>query len=201
MNNIDRFFCDDIESFAESYFDYLKKLMDQVSLSEIKTFVDILLDARESESTVFFIGNGGSAATASHFANDLSFGTRDYEKPFRVMSLTDNVAVLTALGNDNGYEDIFLRQIKIYSKAGDVLVGISASGNSANLIKAFEYCNKSGIQTVAMTAFDGGKLKSISDVSIHFPTDFKEYGPAEDLHLILNHLIGAYLMRIVEASK
>ena len=104
------------------------------------------------------MGNGGSAATASHFANDLAFGTNDYDKPFKVMSITDNVPVLTALGNDYGYEEIFVRQLRVYGKKGDVLVGISASGNSPNLLTAFEYAGASGIKTVALTAFDGGKM-------------------------------------------
>ena len=201
MNNLDRFFCDDIKVFSRSYFDYLKTLIDSVCLEEVENFVKILLDARDRGSTVFFIGNGGSAATASHFANDLAFGTRDYEKPFRVMSLTDNASVLTALGNDNGYDAIFLKQIQIYGQPGDIVVGISASGNSKNLINTFEYCANAEIRTVAITAFDGGILRSISTDGIHIPTESKEYGPAEDIHMILNHLVGSYLMRIVEAGK
>ena len=165
---------------------------------EIRLFVDALLSARESGSTIFFIGNGGSAATASHFANDLSFGTNQYKKPFKVMSLADNLPVLTALGNDYGYDEIFIRQLKIYAKRGDVLVGISASGNSQNVIKAFEYASTYEITTISLTAFDGGILKETSDYNIHIPTDEKEYGPAEDLHMILDHLVGNYLMRVLK---
>jgi len=200
MNRIDKFFTEDIEQFSRSYFDYLKETFDKVDINEIRKFVEVILDVRELGSTVFFIGNGGSAATASHFANDLAFGTNEYKKPFKVMSLNDNVPVLTALGNDFGYDEIFVRQLKIYAKKGDVLVGISASGNSSNLISAFEYALSSGIKTVALTAFDGGKMKRITDYGIHVPTGIKEYGVAEDVHMILDHLVGNYLMRFIKSS-
>ena len=198
MNKIDKFFTEDIEQFSRSYFDHLKKIFDKVDLMEINKFVELLLEARKSGATIFFIGNGGSAATASHFANDLAFGTNEYEKPFKAMSITDNVSILTALGNDYGYNDIFIRQLKIYGEKGDVLVGISASGNSQNLINAFKYASTAGIKTVALTAFDGGKMREIANQGIHIPTDKKEYGPAEDLHMILDHLISAYLTRLIK---
>lgn len=200
MNNLDRFFSKDIASFTNSYFEYLKQILDNIDNAEIKRFVEILLDAREKGKTVFFIGNGGSASTASHFANDLSFGCNEYDKPFQVVSLTDNVSILTALGNDFGYEEIFVRQLMIQSKPGDVLVGISASGNSPNIVNAFKYASDVGILTVALTAFDGGEMKKISDEGIHVPTDFKEYGPAEDAHMILDHLVTAYLMRVIRLA-
>ena len=158
------------------------------------------MNARKRKATIFFIGNGGSAATASHFANDISIGTNDYDKPFKAISLTDNVPILTALGNDFGFDEIFVRQLRVLGQPGDVVVGISASGNSANLLKAFEYAKKINIKTVAITGFDGGKLKTMADEGIHVPTGTKEYGPAEDAHMILNHLVGAYLMRIVHGQ-
>ncbi len=200
MNRIDGFFTENIEQFSQSYFSYLKEIIDKVDLSEIKIFVELLLSSRESGATIFFIGNGGSAATASHFANDLAFGTHEHEKPFKAISITDNVSVLTALGNDYGYGEIFVRQLKVYAKKGDVVVGISASGNSQNLISAFNYAKSSGIKTMALTAFDGGRMKVIADNCIHIPTEDKEYGPAEDVHMILDHLISSYLMRILRSA-
>ena len=200
MNRIDGFFTENIEQFSQSYFSYLKEIIDKVDLSEIKIFVELLLSARKSGATIFFIGNGGSAATASHFANDLAFGTHEHEKPFKAISITDNVSVLTALGNDYGYGEIFVRQLKVYAKKGDVVVGISASGNSQNLISAFNYAKSSGIKTMALTAFDGGQMKVIADNCIHIPTEDKEYGPAEDVHMILDHLISSYLMRIMRSA-
>ncbi len=198
MNQIDKFFTEDIEQFSKSYFDYLTEVFDKIDLTEINKFVELLLEARESGATIFFMGNGGSAATASHFANDLAFGTNDYKKPFKVMSITDNVSVLTALGNDYGYNEIFIRQLKIYAEKGDVVVGISASGNSQNVINAFEYASTAGIKTFALTAFDGGKMRKIADQGLHIPTEKKEYGPSEDLHMILDHLVSNYLTRLVK---
>lgn len=198
MNNIDQFFTSNPVAFAESYLNYLQTVLQGIDRAEIGRFIETLLEARKRGATVFFIGNGGSAATASHFANDLSIGTNDYDSPFRVISLTDNVAVITAIGNDFGYEEIFVRQLKILGKRGDVLVGISASGNSPNVLKAFDHANATGIKTVAITAFDGGKMKLLADEGIHVPTALKEYGPAEDAHMILDHLVGSYLMRFVQ---
>ena len=197
MNNIDSFFTSDPVAFSKSYFKYLQSVINNVETAEVGRFIETLLDARKRDATIFFIGNGGSAATSSHFANDISIGTNEYKLPFRALSLTDNVPIITAIGNDFGYDEIFVRQLRVLGKEGDVLVGISASGNSPNIIKAFEYAKKSGIKSVAITAFDGGKMKSLADEGIHVPTGLKEYGPAEDVHMILDHLVGAYLMRIV----
>jgi len=200
INNIDRFFTPDPVAFASAYLDYLQSVLRRFDTAEVGRFIQTLLDARDRGATVFFIGNGGSAATASHFANDLGHGTLAYAKPFRAVSLTDNNAVITALANDYGYEEIFVRQLQILGKKGDVLVGISASGNSPNLLKAFDYARSAGIRTVAITAFDGGKMKTMADEGIHVPTEPKEYGPAEDAHMVLDHLVGAFLMRYVRAA-
>ncbi len=195
MNNLEKMFDLEPEIFARKYLDYLSAVLARIETKEIATFTKTLRHARETGAKMFFIGNGGSAATASHFANDLAIGTRQHKKPFRVMSLTDNVAIITALGNDCGYESIFSHQLKAYARRGDVLVGISASGNSANLLAAFEYAETIEMKTVALTAFDGGKLKALANEGIHVPTDCGEYGPAEDAHMILDHLIGAYLIQ------
>ena len=198
MNKVDEFFSKDIKQFSKSYLEYLKEIFDKLDLLEIKSFVEVLLDARNTGATIFFMGNGGSAATASHFANDLAFGTNDYEKPFKVMSITDNVPVLTALGNDYGYDEIFVRQLRVHGSKGDIIFWISASGNSQNLISAFEYATTVGIKSIALTAFDGGKMRKIADQGVHIPTGKGEYGPAEDLHMILDHLVANYLMRLIK---
>lgn len=200
MNNVDRLFTSDPVRFAESYLAYLQIVLAAIDRAEIGTFIHTLLDARERGATIFFIGNGGSAATASHFANDLAIGANDYERPFRGLSLTDNVAALTAIGNDFGYEDIFSRQVRVLGKKGDVLVAISASGNSPNLIKAFDVARSMGIKTVALTAFDGGKMREMADERVHVATEKKEYGPAEDAHMVLDHLVSAYLTRHIRGT-
>ena len=197
MNNLDRIFTKDPVAFAEVYLDYLTSVLKTIDAREIGQFIETLLDARERGATIFFIGNGGSTATASHFANDIAIGTNSYEKPFRAVSLTDSNAIITAVGNDFGFEEIFVRQLQVLGRAGDVVVAISASGNSPNLIRAFDYAKSIGIKTVAITAFDGGKIKQMADEGVHVPTAPKEYGPAEDAHMVLDHLVGAYLMRFI----
>lgn len=189
-----------IEAFASAYIEYLTRVLKGIDVKEIGRFVDTLLDARERGATIFFIGNGGSAATASHFANDLAIGTQSYEKPFRAISLTDNQAVITAVANDFGYEDIFARQLRVLGKPGDLVVGISASGNSPNLLQAFEYARSAGIRRIAITGFDGGRMKAMADEGIHVPTAPKEYGPAEDAHMMIDHLVGAYLIQLLKAG-
>ena len=197
MNNLDRIFTKDPVAFAEAYLDYLTSVLKTIDAREIGQFIETLLDARESGATIYFIGNGGSAATASHFANDIAIGANSYDKPFRAISLTDSNAIITAVGNDFGYEEIFVRQLRVLGRSGDVVVAISASGNSPNLIRAFDYCKSIGIKTVAITAFNGGKIKQMADEGVHVPTAPKEYGPAEDAHMVLDHLVGAYLMRFI----
>ena len=197
MNNLDRIFTKDPVAFAKAYLDYLTSVLKTIDTREIGQFIETLLDARERGATIFFIGNGGSTATASHFANDIAIGTNSYEKPFRAVSLTDSNAIITAVGNDFGFEEIFVRQLRVLGRAGDVVVAISASGNSPNLLRAFDYAKSIGIKTVAITAFDGGKIKQMADEGVHVPTAPKEYGPAEDAHMVLDHLVGAYLMRFI----
>lgn len=200
MNEIDRIYTADPAAFAAAYLDYVQSVFRGISPHEIGGFITTLLDARERGATIFFIGNGGSASTASHFANDLSIGTNDYKRPFRAVSLCDNISIMTAVANDYGYDEVFTRQLRVHARAGDVLVAISASGNSPNLLHAFEYARGAGVRTVAITAFDGGRLKTMADQGIHVPTGPKEYGPAEDAHMMLDHLVGAYLMRVVRTQ-
>ena len=164
----------------------------QLDRNHISKFVDHVLGVRDNKQTIFFLGNGGSASTASHFVNDISLGSRQFENPFRAVSLCDNQAVITAIANDDGYENIFLQQLQTQAKPGDSMVCISASGNSQNLVKAVEWSKANGIYTISLTAFDGGYLKQHTDLNIHVPTKIGEYGPAEDLHMVICGLIGSY---------
>jgi len=199
MNKIDQIYSnsDSIKDYSKSYIQYLTSVLKNISLVEIENFVSVLLEARERESSIFFIGNGGSAATASHFANDIAIGTRTFEKPFRAISLCDNQAVITAIANDDGYEEIFSQQLKVLLKKNDVVVSISASGKSSNLLHAIDVAQKMSAITVGISAFDGGKMKEMVDISLHVPTEKGEYGPAEDAHMVLDHLVSNYLMRLV----
>lgn len=202
LNQVDNLYLTDnsIKGFAKNYFDYVSYVLKSISLEEIELFVKTLLAAREANSSVYFIGNGGSAATASHFANDIAIGTKSWKKPFRVQSLCENQAITTAIANDDGFEYIFSQQLNVLLKKGDVVVAISASGNSRNLLNAITVAKNIGAITIGLTAFDGGELKKSVDVSVHVPTGSKEYGPAEDGHMVLNHLVGSYLMRLIKSE-
>ena len=180
------------KKFSDDYLNYIAELISQLDRSHISQFVDHVLGVRDNKQTIFFLGNGGSASTASHFVNDISLGSRQFENPFRAVSLCDNQAVITAIANDDGYENIFLQQLQTQAKPGDSMVCISASGNSQNLVKAVEWSKANGIYTISLTAFDGGYLKKYTDLNIHVPTKIGEYGPAEDLHMVICGLIGSY---------
>ena len=180
------------KKFSDDYLNYISELISQLDRSHISQFVDHVLGVRDNKQTIFFLGNGGSASTASHFVNDISLGSRQFENPFRAVSLCDNQAVITAIANDDGYENIFLQQLQTQAKPGDSMVCISASGNSQNLVKAVEWSKANGIYTISLTAFDGGYLKKNCDISIH--VDAMNYGISEDAHHILMHVMLQYLI-------
>ena len=180
------------KDFSMNYLSYLKTLIDDLCVEKISSFIELILKTRDKNKTIFFIGNGGSASTASHFVNDISLGSRQFDKPFRALSLCDNQAVITAIGNDDGYENIFVQQLQTQAKTDDVLVSISASGNSPNIIKAVNWAKKNKLSTVGLSAFDGGELSKLVDLNIHVPTKIGEYGPAEDLHMVICGLVGSF---------
>jgi D-sedoheptulose 7-phosphate isomerase len=180
--------------FAARYLTYLSELMADIDVGVVEDIINALVKAGERESTIYFIGNGGSAATASHFANDISIGTRgEAAKPFKAISLVDNLAVVTALANDEGYANVFIRQLEGVLRPNDVVVALSVSGNSANIVEAIGYAKAHGAITIGCTGFDGGEMQKIVDINLHVPTHRGEYGPVEDVFTILGHLIYSYL--------
>lgn len=202
MNRLDAMFGEaaDPAAFAAAYAEHLCALIRGLDMRAVGRFVELLLEAREAGRRIFFIGNGGSAATASHFANDIAIGTRAGGKPFKAVSLTDNVAQITAIANDDGYEHVFTRQLEVLMEPGDVVVAISASGNSPNVVRALDLATRRGNRTVALTGFDGGQIARQADLVLHVRTAKGEYGPVEDVHMIIDHLVGAYLGRAVRAE-
>lgn len=185
----------DAKTFTERYLKDLSRITEKMDAQPITEFVNVLFKASERGSKIFFIGNGGSAATASHFANDIAFGHHSaLMKPFRAVSLTDNAAILTALANDFSYDDIFVRQLAVQMVPDDVVVAISASGNSRNVVRAIEYANENSGITVALTGFDGGQLRKIAKLSVHVPTAKGNYAHTEDIHMIIDHLMTAYIL-------
>lgn len=196
MNNVDRLLEDatTLADFAREYARYLGDLLGRIDYDALQRAGDALDAARTASRTVFVIGNGGSAATASHFATDLAYVTKVTDgRPFRAISLADNNAYLTALGNDIGYDSVFVEQLRPLLGQGDVLLAISASGNSPNILKAVDYANAHGGVTVGFTGFDGGELARRAMVSVCVPTPKGEYGPVEDAHMIFDHMVTSFL--------
>jgi len=160
-----------------------------LDLKEVKRAVALLKKAYEQGRSVFVLGNGGSAATAQHFAEDLSMGAMpDLKgKRFRVLSLADSVPFITALSNDIGYEHVFDLQLRQFGQKGDVLIAISGSGNSMNVINAVKYGRKAGMKVIGLTRFDGGKLKKLSDIELHVP--IMHMCKSEAVHSIIQHMV------------
>lgn len=179
--------------FAASYLAYLSEILGKLDTDAIAAFAEELLATREREGRIFFFGNGGSAATASHFVNDIAIGSKSWDKPFRAHALTDNLAVLTAIANDYSYDDVFSQQLRGHLSADDLVVAISVSGNSVNVVRAVEYARECGTTVVGLTGFDGGRLAELAQIVVHAPTNPGEYGPAEDVHMVIDHLVGAYI--------
>jgi D-sedoheptulose 7-phosphate isomerase len=178
------------------YFNRLQDAMTKAEINEIATIADLLHTAYEQEKNIFVMGNGGSGATASHMVCDLNKGACfTSEKKFRVIALTDNTPMILALGNDVGFDSIFVEQMKPFAKSGDVVIGISGSGNSPDVLRAIEYANQLGCITVGVCGFGGGKLKPMVQHSFHVKVDDMQI--VEDLHMIMVHI----LMQILNTKK
>lgn len=173
----------------EKYNNKLKETLDKIDRKQINYFVEVLLKHYEAGSHIFTCGNGGSGLTASHVVCDFNKGIcLDLEKKFKFICLNDNIGSILAYGNDISYEDIFALQLKNYLKRGDLVIGISGSGNSINIIKTIEYAKQAGIDTFTLCGFDGGKLKQIDQNNcIHVP--IKDMQIVEDCHLVIFHML------------
>jgi D-sedoheptulose 7-phosphate isomerase len=187
-----------------TYFAELQEMIANLPIDLIDRAVIILLDSARQEKKVFIFGNGGSAATASHFACDLAKNTQVANAPyFRVIALNDNMATLTAYANDTGYDNIFAAQLVSLVGPGDVVIGISCSGNSANVLRAFEVARQRGAIVIGLTGDRGGQLKNLVDLCIQAPSPRIEQ--QEDAHLIIEHCICAtirqQLMAMFEPYK
>lgn len=171
-----------------TYLHDLAQATHKLSLGKVQSLMDTLLACHARGNTVFILGNGGSAATASHFACDLAKGARAPGLPaFRVVALTDNVPLLTAWGNDTSYDRVFAEQLAALARAGDVVICISASGNSPNVLAVPEVARQVGATTVALTGETGGKLGKLVDLVIRVPAQLIEQ--VEDAHLIIAHSV------------
>ena len=191
------------EEFVSGYFADLRRCVDALAPVDVARFAACLETAYTEDRQVFIMGNGGSAATASHMACDLAknvypIGSGLSFRRFRVSSLTDNVPLITALANDCGYDQVFAEQLANLLQEDDLVIAISASGNSPNILKGLALARERGARTAALLGFDGGLARDLADVSI--VVDSRDYGTVEDLHLIVNHLVATWLRQMLSAA-
>ncbi len=172
----------------QQYITTLQQTMDQLPQTLIAEVIGVLQRARLQGNQVFILGNGGSASTASHFVCDLAKNTRRVDLPhFRVIGLTDNMAIFSAYANDDGYENVFSLQLANLIRPDDIVIAISASGNSKNVLQAIEEAKKHSVTTIGFTGFDGGHLGQMVHINIHVKSNIIEH--VEDIHLMLEHMI------------
>lgn len=180
----------EIARYIENEIEVLRAL----DINALNDVLNLLERTLENENMIYIMGNGGSAATASHFQNDFNKGVSEYtEKKFRFLCLNDNVPTVMAIANDIGYDEIFRFQLRGKLRPGDVVIGISGSGNSRNVINAVEYAKECGNTVVGITGFSGGKLRNLADYSLHAPVNSMQI--TEDVHMIFDHLMMSIFYR------
>jgi len=173
---------------CKQYVGLLQEALTRFDWSKVDELAALITQAAREDKQIFVFGNGGSGATATHLVEDLAKGAL-YEcgKRLRILALTDNTPLILAWANDVGYEDIFVGQLKNFLDPGDLVIGISGSGNSPNVLKALEYAKQAGATTVGLTGFEGGKLKQLVDLALIVPSDNMQR--IEDVHLVIAHLL------------
>ncbi|MCL2032292.1 MAG: SIS domain-containing protein [Methanomassiliicoccaceae archaeon] len=174
--------------YVKGYLSELTSSLEKIDLSAVDAVIELLIEAHKRGSRIFTAGNGGSSATASHIVCDFNKGiSANTKEKFEMTCLSDSIPTITAIANDYGYEHVFVFQLEGRMKKGDILIAISGSGNSKNIILAAEYAKSLGNKVIALTGFKGGELYKIADVNIHFPLE--DMQKAEDAHMIMLHLI------------
>ncbi|MBL1243434.1 MAG: SIS domain-containing protein [Sulfurimonas sp.] len=182
-----------MKKFVKKYIKNLMSTLEEIDITAVTQIIDALENV---QGRIYIVGNGGSAATASHMVNDLGVGLKRRSiRNFDVESLSDNTPVCSAIANDIGYKNVFYMQLKDKINKNDILIAISCSGNSPNIIKAVNYSKKQGAKIIGLSGFDGGKLKKKSDINFHVQTAKDEYGLVEDMHMILDHIIYTYYIK------
>lgn len=183
-----------IEMNSANFIDYTNRInsaLSRVDQSSIEKAMIVLNQNIESNGRIWIAGNGGSATTASHLAADFSRCKNSKNEPVKAISLCDNSGLITAISNDFGFENIFSRQLSNLATYGDILIVISASGNSKNILDVLAWAKYSQVKTIALTGFDGGDASKMADISIHIPTEIGDYGVVEDIHLIICHFLSS----------
>lgn len=189
-----------MDNQIKNYIQQITLTINNINLDEIKNCCTVLLKAYEEEKNIFICGNGGSAATVSHFMCDINKGvSKGLDKKFKIFALTDNVPLITAYSNDQDYDEIFIEQLKNFYVKGDLIIGVSGSGNSKNILKAIEYVNNNNGTSIGWTGYDGGKLKKIVHHSVN--ANVLDMQISEDIHMILVHIIMKVLRKSLTGSE
>lgn len=178
----------------ESYKQRLTVALEAFEIGQLSVLLEALREVRGNSRTVFVAGNGGSSSTAGHYTVDWGIGAGLKNPPLKVFSLAENAASITATGNDLDFSQVFSRQLENLAMPDDLLVAISASGKSPNLVELVNSAKAKGIKVASITGFDGGSLRLMSDISIHVPTNIGDYGVAEDIHLMIGHMVKEALL-------
>lgn len=177
--------------FRKDIKDYIKceiETLEKLDINKINDALNLLMEAQKNHKRIYVFGNGGSSATASHFQNDFGKGVSEWVKDkFRFQCLNDNIATVMAVANDIGFDEVFRFQLRGIIEPGDIILAISGSGNSKNVINAVEYAKSRGNKIIGLTGFTGGKLKELSDVSLHVPINSMQI--TEDIHMVFDHLM------------
>ena len=177
--------------YASEYFYQILESSKMVDLSDLEEIIKVIRDAEKNK--IYSIGHGGSESISQHFITDFTKGTNNKNFKIKTFNLSSNSSMITALGNDFGFNQIYSKQIEYYCSEGDILLSISSSGNSANIIDAIKAAKSLGIKTISFTGFSGGEVKNISDLNLHVP--FDNYGIVEDMHQSFMHIIAQYLFK------
>ena len=176
----------------KNYIELEREVLSKLDVEQINKAINELVRTQEEGNTVYVFGNGGSGSTSSHFQNDFNKGLSEHlDKKFNFCCLNDNMSTLTAIANDSSYEEVFKFQLEGHLKPGDVVMALSGSGNSKNIIKAVEYAKENGNTVIGITGYNGGKLKEMCDISLHVPVNSMQM--SEDIHMIFDHLMMSVL--------
>ena len=189
-----------MKTWITNYLDAQKRTVDSIPADAVARIIEVLRRAILEKRQIFCIGNGGSAANSSHFTTDLGKCSAEaLGRAIRILSLTDNTAWITALGNDYAYEDIFVRQLQNYGQSGDVLIGVSVSGNSPNLVKAFEWASAHGLTTIALVGAKRGRMADLANELVVI--DETHYGRVEDAQMHILHMLCYAFVELPELGK
>ena len=181
------------DEMTDDYFNLVIDTLQRFDRKSMSDFVDQLIETHDKGGTIYIFGNGGSGACASHFCGDFLKGVSyDLGKKFKTICLNDNIPAFMAVANDISYEHIFLEQLKVYMEPNDLVIGISGSGNSMNVVNAMNYAKENGVKTAAFCGYDGGKIKNIADVALH--ADIMDMEVSEDIHMVFTHCAKAVII-------